>query len=164
MERYANPYTFFHILPFNQKTSLQSDILPSSHSIKPNTKMVLSLYSMGRMESIWGQDCLEFKLERWISEHGRIVHVPSFKFIPSNAGPRTCLGKDMTFIQMKIIASTIIWNYHVHMVEGHPVSPSFSIVLHMKHGLKVRICKRFVWQRKGNDLYTHLVTYTFAYT
>ena len=135
----------FHILPFNQKTSLQSDILPSSHSIKPNTKMVLSLYSMGRMESIWGQDCLEFKPERWISEHGRIVHdVPSFKFIPSNAGPRTCLGKDMTFIQMKIIASTIIWNYHVHMVEGHPVSLSFSNVLHMKHGLKVRICKRFV--------------------
>jgi len=106
--------------------------------------MVLSLYSMGRMESIWGQDCLEFKPERWISRHGRIVHVPSFKFIPFNAGPRTCLGKDMTFIQMKIIASTIIWNYHVHMVEGHPVSPSFSIVLHMKHGLKVRICKRIV--------------------
>ncbi|KAM3687283.1 hypothetical protein ACB098_10G067300 [Castanea mollissima] len=134
----------FPPLPFNQKTSLQSDILPSGHSIKPNTKMVLSLYSMGRMESIWGQDCLEFKPERWISEHGRIVHVPSFKFIPFNAGPRTCLGKDMTFIQMKIIASTILWNYHVHMVEGHPVSPSFSIVLHMKHGLKVRICKRFV--------------------
>ena len=154
----------FPPLPFNQKTSLQSDILPSGHSIKPSTKMVLSLYSMGRMESIWGQDCLEFKPERWISEHGRIVHVPSFKFIPFNAGPRTCLGKDMTFIQMKIIASTIIWNYHVHIVEGHSVSPSFSIVLHMKHGLKVRICKRIVWQRKGNDLYTHLVTYTFAYT
>ncbi|KAM3713484.1 hypothetical protein ACJW30_01G261500 [Castanea mollissima] len=134
----------FPPVPFNLKYSIQSDILPSGHSIRPNTRMGYSLYSMGRMESIWGQDCLDFKPERWISERGGIVHVPSFKFIAFNSGPRTCLGKDITFIQMKIIASTIIWNYRVHTVESHPVLPRFSIVLHMKHGLKVRISKRFV--------------------
>ncbi|GMY13274.1 alkane hydroxylase MAH1-like [Fagus crenata] len=89
------------------------------------------------MESIWGKDCLEFKPERWISERGRILHVPSFKFIAFNAGPRTCLGKEMAFIQMKIIVSAIIWNYHVQVVEGHPVSPGISIILQMKHGLKM---------------------------
>ncbi|XP_030956144.1 alkane hydroxylase MAH1-like [Quercus lobata] len=131
-------------VPFEHKCSVQSDILPSGHSIRPNTTMIYSLYSMGRMESIWGQDCLDFKPERWISERGGIVHVPSFKFITFNAGPRTCLGKDITFIQMKIIASAILWNYSVQVVEGHPVSPSISVILHMKHGLKVRIRKRFV--------------------
>ena len=70
------------------------------------------------------------------------MHVPSFKFIAFNAGPRTCIGKDIAFIQMKIIASTIIWNCHVHVIEGHPISPGISILLHMKHGLKVRISKR----------------------
>ena len=99
---------------------------------------------MGRMESIWGEDCLDFKPERWITEFGGIVHVPSFKFIAFNAGARTCLGKDIAFIQMKIIASAIIWKYHVHVVEDHPISPSISVVLHMKHGLKVRISKRYV--------------------
>ena len=99
---------------------------------------------MGRMESIWGQDCLDFKPKSWISKRGGIVHVPSFKFIALNARPRTCLGKDMTFIQMKIIASAILWNYRVQVVEGHPISPNTSILLHMKHGLKVRITKRFV--------------------
>ncbi|KAL4653332.1 hypothetical protein ACB092_01G295100 [Castanea dentata] len=130
-------------VPFEHKCSVQSDILPSGHSIRPNTTMIYSLYSMGRMESIWGQDCLDFKPERWISERGGIVHVPSFKFIAFNAGPRTCLGKDITFIQMKIIAIAILWNYSVQVVEGHPVSPSISVILHMKHGLKVRIRKRF---------------------
>ena len=129
-------------VPFEHICSVQSDILPSGHSTRPNTKMICSLYSMGRMESIWGQDCLDFKPERWISERGRIVHVPSFKFITFNAGPRTCLGKD--FIQMKIIASTILWNYNGQVVEGHPASPSISVVLHMKHCLKARIRKRFV--------------------
>ena len=78
------------------------------------------------MYSIWGGDCLEFKLERWISKQGRIVHVRSFKFATFNARPRTRLGKDISFIQMKMIASAIIWNYHVQVVEGHPISLSIS--------------------------------------
>ena len=70
------------------------------------------------------------------------MHVSSFKFIAFNAGPSSCRGKDIAFIQMKIIASAIVWNYHVHVIEGHPVSPSISVLLHMKHGLKVGISKR----------------------
>ena len=30
-------------------------ILPSAHHDSPNTRVVLSLYTMGRMESIWGK-------------------------------------------------------------------------------------------------------------
>ncbi|XP_075671245.1 alkane hydroxylase MAH1-like [Castanea sativa] len=134
----------FPPIPFDHKCAVQADILPSGHHIRSNMRLIYSLYSMGRMESIWGEDCLEFKPERWISEQGGIVHVPSFKFIAFNAGARTCLGKDISFMQMKMIAIAIIWNYHIHVVEGHPISPSISVVLHMKHGLKVRLRKRNV--------------------
>ncbi|KAF2284233.1 hypothetical protein GH714_020012 [Hevea brasiliensis] len=58
--------------------------------------------------------------------------------------PRTCLGKEVAFIQMKTVAAAIIHNYHVQVVEGHPVSPNVSIILQMKHGLKVRISRRWV--------------------
>ena len=134
----------FPPIPFDHKCAVQADILPSGHHIRSNMRLIYSLYSMGRMESIWGEDCLEFKPERWISEQGGIVHVPSFKFIAFNAGARTCLGKDISFTQMKMIATAIIRNYHIHVVEGHPISPSISVVLHMKHGLKVRLSKRNV--------------------
>ncbi|KAM3681473.1 hypothetical protein ACJW30_12G000100 [Castanea mollissima] len=134
----------FSPVTLSLKCSVQSDILPSGHSIRPNTRILNYFYAMGRMESIWGEDCLDFKPERWISKRGEIVHVPSFKFIVFNAGPRSCLGKDMTFIQIKIIASAILWNYRVQVVESHPISPNTSILLQMKHGLKVRITKRFV--------------------
>ncbi|XP_059452630.1 alkane hydroxylase MAH1-like [Corylus avellana] len=134
----------FPPIPFEHLSAIGSDILPSGQRIIPSRRILCSLYSMGRMESLWGEDCLEFKPERWISEQGRIVQVPSYKFIAFNAGPRTCLGKDMSFTQMKIVASSIIWNYRVQVVEVHPALPSISVVLHMKHGLKVKITKRDV--------------------
>lgn len=31
-------------------------------------QVICHLYAMGRMESIWGTDCLEFKLGRWLNE------------------------------------------------------------------------------------------------
>lgn len=131
-------------VPNEHKCALNSDVLPSGHKIKPNTIIVYSLYSVGRVEETWGEDCLEFKPERWISKRGGIVHVPSYKFIAFNAGPRSCLGKDMSFTEMKMVAAAMIWNYHIHVVDGHPISPSISVILHMKHGLKVRVTKRGV--------------------
>ncbi|WOG99891.1 hypothetical protein DCAR_0519247 [Daucus carota subsp. sativus] len=124
------------------KAPIRPDILPSGHPIDKDSKIVLSFYSMGRMESIWGKDCLEFKPERWITEKGGIKHEPSYKFPAFNAGPRTCLGKEMAFTQMKFIAISMIHNYRVEVVEGHQVVPSDSIILQMKYGLKARISRR----------------------
>lgn len=104
---------------------------------------MFSLYAMGRMESIWGDDCLEFKPERWISERGTIKHEPSSKFLAFNAGPRTCIGREVAFTQVKAVAATIIHNYQVEVVEGHPIEPNVSVILYMKQGLKVRVNKRW---------------------
>lgn len=124
---------------FQAKSPLKPDVLPSGHLVNPNMQIILDLYAMGRMKSIWGDDFSEFKPERWISEKGKIRHEPSYKFMAFNAGPRTCLGKDMAFTQMKIIAATIIQNYVIEAVEEHLVVPNVSIILHMKYGFKVRM-------------------------
>ncbi|GLT33204.1 hypothetical protein SLA2020_078090 [Shorea laevis] len=129
-------------VPFEHRASVQPDILPTGHSVDRNTKIILSLYSMGRSKEIWGEDCLEFKPERWISEQGGVVHIPSYKFMPFLTGPRTCLGKDTAFYQIKTVAVAVIRNYHVKVLENHPVTPSPSIILKMKHGLLVRLSKR----------------------
>ncbi|KAI7756929.1 hypothetical protein M8C21_004856 [Ambrosia artemisiifolia] len=132
----------FPAVPFQHKIPVQPDILPSGYKVDCNTTIILCFYTMGRMESIWGKDCLEFKPERWIATGGGIEHQPSYKFPAFNAGPRSCLGKQTSFTQMKIVAATIIYRYHVELVEGHPVVPSDSVILEMKNGLKVRLTKR----------------------
>ncbi|CAN4106792.1 unnamed protein product [Withania somnifera] len=130
-------------VPFQHKEPLQNDTLPSGHKVHPKMKIMFPLYAMGRMESIWGKDCFEFKPERWISERGSIKHEPSYKFMAFNAGPRTCLGKEVAFTQMKAVAAAIIYNYQVELVKGHPVKPNASIILYMRYGFKVRINRRW---------------------
>ncbi|XP_015866218.4 alkane hydroxylase MAH1-like [Ziziphus jujuba] len=130
-------------IPINHKAASQSDTLPSGHHIKQNQRILISFYSMGRMEEIWGKDCLEFKPERWISDKGEIIYVPSYKFTAFNNGPRSCLGKNMTFLQMKMVATAMLWNFRFQVVKGHPISPDMSVILYMKHGLKVIVSNRF---------------------
>ncbi|KAK7382682.1 hypothetical protein VNO80_01655 [Phaseolus coccineus] len=126
----------YPLVPVGHKCALKSDMLPSGHWIKSNTMIVYSLYSMGRAEEIWGEDCLKFRPERWISKRGGIIHIPSYKFIAFNAGPRSCLGKDISYTKIKMIAAAILWNYRIQLVEGQGVSPRVSVIVHMKHGLK----------------------------
>ncbi|XP_068501423.1 alkane hydroxylase MAH1-like [Phaseolus vulgaris] len=132
----------FPPIPFERKQALEADMLPSGHGVDSRTKILLFLYAMGRLEETWGKDCMEFKPERWISKRGGNVYEPSYKFIAFNAGPRNCLGKDLSFIQLKMVAAAILRNYCVKVVEGYVASPSLSIVLLMKDGLKVKITKR----------------------
>ncbi|KEH40839.1 putative cytochrome P450 [Medicago truncatula] len=131
-------------LAFQHKCAIKSDILPSGEHVGPNTKLIYSLYAMGRMQQIWGDDCLEFKPERWISARGGIINVPSYKFIAFNAGPRSCIGKDLSFVQMKMVAASLLWKFRIQVVEGHPVTLRTSIVVRMKHGLKVEVSKRCI--------------------
>ncbi|MQL97768.1 hypothetical protein Taro_030464 [Colocasia esculenta] len=131
----------FPPVPQEHKAAVQRDILPSGVRVDPKTKILVSMYAMGRIEGVWGKDCREFKPERWISE-GRLRHEPSYKFLSFNSGPRTCLGKDMAFTQMKVVAAALIYNFRIRVVEGHVVAPKLSIILHMAHGLMVRVENR----------------------
>ncbi|KAL5987111.1 hypothetical protein ACLOJK_041107 [Asimina triloba] len=132
----------FPPVPFEHKGVVQQEVLPTGEMVRPNTKVLISLFSMGRMESIWGEDCLDFKPERWISERGRLKFQPSYKFMAFNAGPRICLGREVAFTQMKLVVAAVLYNFQVEVVAGHPVEPKNSIILHTKSGFMVRVRRR----------------------
>ncbi|CAI0456333.1 unnamed protein product [Linum tenue] len=136
-------------VPYEHKQSIEPDVLPSGHAIDGNTRILLSIFSMGRMEEIWGVDWMDFKPERWISvgsvdEKKKMVvsHMPAYKFTAFMAGPRTCLGRKIAFVQMKAIASCVLRRFKIEVVDGHPMVPDASILMFMKYGLKVRVSYR----------------------
>ncbi|EER95538.1 hypothetical protein BDA96_01G544800 [Sorghum bicolor] len=129
-------------VPFEHKVAAAADELPSGKKLKAGDKVLFFNYSMGRMKGVWGKDCMEFRPERWITEEGKLRHEPSYKFFSFNTGPRTCLGKELAFVQMKTVAAAVLWNFDVQVVPGHVVEPKLSLILHMKDGLLVRVHRR----------------------
>ncbi|XP_057826562.2 cytochrome P450 86B1 [Cryptomeria japonica] len=133
-------------VPVDHKGVLAEDILPDGTCIRPGMRFMYSIYSLGRMESIWGPDCLEFKPERWIcvGEDGRlrIKYESMYKFLAFNAGPRVCLGKEMAYMQMKCAAAAIISRFRVRVAANHRATHKLSIILTMKNGLPVTVTRR----------------------
>ncbi|KFK30510.1 hypothetical protein AALP_AA7G271300 [Arabis alpina] len=128
-------------VPFNHKSPTKPDVLPSGHRVDEDMKIVISTYAVGRMRSVWGDDAEDFRPERWISDSGKSKEESSYKFLAFNAGPRSCLGKKLTFLQMKTVAVEIIRNYDIKVIEGHKIQPVPSVLLRMQHGLKVTVTK-----------------------
>ncbi|KAI3992088.1 hypothetical protein MKX01_014979 [Papaver californicum] len=112
-------------VPINSKTVLKEVVLPDGSLIKPGMQIIIPFYS------------------RWIDEDGKLnCHENASKFFTFNTGPRTCLGKDMSFTQTKAVVAAVLFNFEVQVLEGQLVRPKPAITLHMEKGLQVRIHKR----------------------
>ncbi|KAF2322629.1 hypothetical protein GH714_025439 [Hevea brasiliensis] len=136
--------SFCLFLPLRNQFSdvvVEDDIFPDGTVLKKGTKVIYAIYTMGRMEAIWGKDCREFKPERWLKD-GRFMSESAYKFTAFNGGPRLCLGKDFAYYQMKFAAASIIYRYHVKVVKDHHVVPKLALTMYMKHGLKVNLIRR----------------------
>ncbi|KAM7472215.1 hypothetical protein LguiA_010398 [Lonicera macranthoides] len=130
-------------VPEDSKHVVTDDILPDGTFVPAGSSVTYSIYSVGRMKSIWGEDCLDFRPERWLSPDGKKLAMhDSYKFVAFNAGPRICLGKDLAYLQMKSVAAAVLLRHRLMVVAGHRVEQKMSLTLFMKYGLKVEVQHR----------------------
>ncbi|KAJ1403524.1 Cytochrome P450 [Sesbania bispinosa] len=130
-------------VPEDSKHVVADDVLPDGTFVPAGSSVTYSIYSAGRLKSTWGEDCMEFRPERWLSLDGtKFTMKDSFKFVAFNAGPRICLGKDLAYLQMKSIAAAVLLRHRLVMVPGHQVEQKMSLTLFMKNGLRVNVHNR----------------------
>ncbi|GAV81736.1 p450 domain-containing protein/Arch_ATPase domain-containing protein, partial [Cephalotus follicularis] len=130
-------------VPEDSKHVVADDVLPDGTFVPAGSSVTYSIYSTGRLRSVWGDDCLEYRPERWLSSDGMsfVMH-DSYKFVAFNAGPRICLGKDLAYLQMKSVAAAVLLRHRLMVVPGHKVEQKMSLTLFMKYGLKVNVQRR----------------------
>ncbi|CAA6662012.1 unnamed protein product [Spirodela intermedia] len=118
-------------VPFNSSFCLADDVLPDGTKVGKGWFVSYHPYAMGRTAAVWGEDCGEFRPERWLGPAG------------ISAG-ETCLGKEMAYIQMKSIATCLIEKFTLEVAGGGGGRPEMllSLTLRMKDGLPVRIRER----------------------
>ncbi|KAJ7952286.1 putative Cytochrome P450 [Quillaja saponaria] len=130
-------------VPQDSKHVIKDDVLPNGTFVPAGSAVTYSIYSVGRMKFIWGDDCLEFKPERWLSNDSKKIEVQdSYKFVSFNGGPRICLGKDLAYLQMKSIAAAVLLRHRLEVAAGHRVEQKMSLTLFMKYGLKMNVQPR----------------------
>lgn len=140
----AETLRLYPSVPEDFKYVVSDDVLPDGTFVPAGSTITYSIYSVGRMKTVWGEDCMEFKPERWLSAEGDRFEPPKdgYKFVAFNAGPRTCLGKDLAYLQMKSVASAVLLRYRISLVPDHRVEQKMSLTLFMKNGLHIYLRPR----------------------
>uniref|UniRef100_A0A0E0IY12 Uncharacterized protein n=1 Tax=Oryza nivara TaxID=4536 RepID=A0A0E0IY12_ORYNI len=138
-------------VPTDPQSCAADDTLPDGTFVRAGWFVNYSAYAMGRLAAIWGEDCMEYRPERWLGDDGAFQPASPFRFTVFHAGPRMCLGKEMAYVQMKSIVANVLEELVVDVVKevagGGAPEHVFSISLRMKGGLPVKIRRKGEWGR-----------------
>ncbi|CAN1236631.1 Cytochrome P450 704C1 [Linum grandiflorum] len=130
-------------VPVDAKVCVSDDTLPDGYNVKKGDMVAYQPYAMGRMKFIWGDDCEQYKPERWLNQDGIFQPQSPFKFTAFQAGPRICLGKEFAYRQMKIFAAVLIRSFVFKLSdETKDVSYRTMLTLHVDGGLHVAAAHR----------------------
>ncbi|KAM7268154.1 hypothetical protein ACFE04_010320 [Oxalis oulophora] len=124
---------------WDSKHAMFNDFLPDGTQVNAGDRVTYFPYGMGRMESLWGKDRLDFRPERWSIKGEKVT---PFKFPVFQAGPRTCLGKEIAFIQMKYVMASLLQRFEIRPVSSSPPVYVPYLTAYMAGGFKVLVHKR----------------------
>lgn len=132
----------FPSVPADFKRCIKSDRLPDGSVVPAGAGVGWYPYVMARLETLWGPDAGQFRPARWRREDGTINKPSPFLYPVFNAGPRTCLGKEMAVLEAKVMASLLFKRFRLELVPGHCVTYEATLQLPMKNGLRVTLVPR----------------------
>ncbi|KAK9126440.1 hypothetical protein Scep_015286 [Stephania cephalantha] len=127
---------------FDSKFALEDDVLPDGTFVKKGTRVTYHPYAMGRMEEVWGPDCLEFRPDRWI-KNGVFSAASPYEYPVFQAGLRVCLGKELALMEIKCVVVAVVRRFEIEAVEPRSV-PLFApgLTTTVQGGLPVRVRQR----------------------
>ncbi|CAN6327693.1 unnamed protein product [Urochloa humidicola] len=131
-------------VPVNSQSCAADDTLPDGTHVGAGWSVTYSAFAMGRLAAIWGEDCAEYKPERWLGENGAFQQPKSpFQYTVFHAGPRICLGKEMAYVEMKSVVASVLEEFVLDAGGGAP-EHLLSVTLRIKGGLPVRVRRRMI--------------------
>ncbi|XP_048565214.1 cytochrome P450 94C1-like [Triticum urartu] len=133
----------FPPVQFDSKFAAGDDTLPDGTAVAKGTRVTYHAYAMGRMESVWGPDCSEFRPERWLRD-GQFVPVSPYRYPVFQAGVRVCVGKDLALMEMKAVIVAVVRGFDIQAIERSSRRPKFApgLTATFAGGLPVRVRRR----------------------
>ena len=98
----------------------------NGYFIPKGTLIVIPIYTIHRMPSIWGPDVEKFNPDRWFDEH-TINSITNYNYLPFLTGPRSCIGNKVALNEMKFFLVNLIRNFEFYEIEGIEVKRKLFI-------------------------------------
>lgn len=114
---------------------LSLSLLPDGKTIPAHSNIGIGVYQMGRDENLF-TDPLEFIPERFES-----TKIHPFAFISWSHGPRDCIGKKFSILEIKSVLVMILRSFELYDANFKPVVVA-QVVLRSKNGFTVGMRRR----------------------
>ncbi|KAI1815149.1 cytochrome P450 [Poronia punctata] len=92
-----------------------------------NTSVSIQAYTINRREDYF-HSSTSFLPERWLPEaksdsssSSPFRHDRTQALQPFNLGPRACLGQNLAWAEMRLIAAKVLWKFDIDAIPGHDV-------------------------------------------
>ncbi|CAE6490732.1 unnamed protein product [Rhizoctonia solani] len=85
----------------------------AGQTFKAGSVISVPSYTTNR-SSVWGSDASEFRPERWLDENARSLNK---YFVPFSLGPRSCIGRNLAYMDLLLISATIFRRYSVRALH-----------------------------------------------
>ncbi|XP_062592650.1 ultra-long-chain fatty acid omega-hydroxylase-like [Saccostrea cucullata] len=113
----------------------QAPVKIDNFEIPAKTNIIISIHSLHHNPTVWGEDHMEFKPERFTREN--IEKRDSFAFCPFSAGPRNCIGQQFAMSEEKIVLATLLQKFDFSVDKTHNVEKQIAAVMRAKEGIKL---------------------------
>lgn len=97
------------------------------------------IYPMHRHKLLW-RDPDAFLPDRFDDSESRLR--PKFAYIPFGAGPRICIGSQLSYLQIALILATILRAHNLSAVDGYDPKPHVRVTLQPQDGLPLHFKPR----------------------
>ncbi|RSH77163.1 uncharacterized protein EHS24_003797 [Apiotrichum porosum] len=85
----------------------------NGHYFPAGTVLSVPTYTIHHSKEIWGEDAKEFNPDRW----NNVTERQKEAFIPFSFGPRSCVGRNVAEMEMKLIAATWAHRYQPTLLQ-----------------------------------------------
>lgn len=95
----------------------EPQLLNGKYRVTPDDALMINLRATHRDPTVWGEDCKEFKPERWLEPD-----VPSYAFRGFGIGVRACVGRAFAEQEMLLTTALILQRFQITMAD-----PSYDL-------------------------------------
>jgi cytochrome P450 len=117
----------------------QVDVRLGGYRVPAGSAVMLPQWAVHRSERYW-DDPSTFDPDRWLDERADARH--RFAYFPFGAGPRFCIGKQLSMLEARLILGTVCQRYRLEYARDEPFGLRGSLTMHPREAMEMRVVER----------------------